>query len=554
MTGTGFDLVIVGGRVVDGAGNPWRNADVGIRDGRIVAVGRIDPGGAKVLDAKGRYVMPGFIDVHAHSDFSLTINPDAESQVGQGITTEVIGNCGFSAYPRMPKTHNLLFDPPGVDGDWGTPAEYFEVLGRRPLGDNVVSLLGHGTIRHAVIGGEDRAPTPDELDAMCQLLREAMASGTAGMSTGLDYVPGIYADVDELVALGRVIAEFGGTYASHLRGYTDTLEAAVAEAIEIGERSGCAIQLSHMDIFGRGNWGRSAMVIEMVEAARARGVDVTADMMSYPTAGAWWAPRALFPEDVYAWRTPSREAIPPLVAQLQDPARRAELREIVEQRRTMAKKGFHEELLIFSTWEDIYVNGVADGSPNAALVGRSIADVAAERGVEPVDLYFDLLLAEGSDLSSTHIAIGEEDYIAFCQAPWMMFGTDSIATNPEISDQPFNTIMAHPRHYANFVRILTNHVRDRGWLRLEDAVRKMCSLPARRFGVLDRGLIAPGMAADIVVVDLESAAEVATWIDPRQQPTGLDYVIVNGVVTVDHGQHTRSLAGRPLLMRDGVAA
>jgi N-acyl-D-amino-acid deacylase len=554
MAEGGFDLVIAGGRIVDGAGNPWRRADVGIRDGRIVAIGQVGGPATRTLDAQGRYVMPGFVDVHAHSDFALTINPDAESQVGQGITTEVIGNCGFSAYPRLPQTHNLLFDPPGVDGDWGSPAEYFAVLGQRPLGDNVVSLLGHGTIRHAVIGGDYRAPTADELRSMCDLLREAMASGAAGMSTGLDYVPGIYADVEELVELGRVIAEFGGTYASHLRGYTDTLEAAVAEAIEIGERSGCAIQLSHMDVFGRANWGKAKSIVAMVDDARGRGVDVTADMMSYPTAGAWWAPRAIFPDDVYAWRTPPRQALPPLVEQLRSDTRRAELRRIVEDRRTQPNKGFHEELMIFSTWDDIYVNGVRDGSTNEGVVGRSIGDVARERGVEPVDLYFELLIAEGSDLSSTHIAISEADYVEFCQAPWMMFGTDSIATNPAISDQPFNTIMAHPRHYANFVRVLTNHVRDRGWLTLEDAVRKMCSLPARRFGVIDRGLLAPGMAADIVVVDLDGASEVATWIDPRQQPTGLDYVIVNGAVTVDHGAFTRSLAGRPLLMRQGVAA
>jgi N-acyl-D-aspartate/D-glutamate deacylase len=555
MSSRPFDSLIQGGRILDGAGNPWRRADVGILDGRIAAIGHLDADNAeRLIDASDRLVMPGFVDVHAHSDFALTINPGAESQVGQGITTEVIGNCGFSAYPRIPATHGLMFDPEGVDGAWESAHDYFEVLRSRPLGDNVVSLIGHGTIRHAVLGGEQRAPTAAELGAMGEILSEAMASGAAGMSTGLDYVPGIYASTDELIALCRVIARYGGVYASHLRGYTSTLIDAVTEAIRLGEESGCAIQLSHMDVFGRSNWGKAAKVIELVNEARDRGVDVTADMMAYPTAGAWWAPRAIFPEDVYAWRKPAREALPELVRQLEDRQRRAELRGIVEARRQQPKQGFHEELLIFSTWDDIYLNGVANGSTNAPHIGRSIEAIARDAGIEPVDLYFDLLLSERADLSSTHIAINEDDYVDFCRQPWMMFGTDSIATTPEISGEPFNVIQAHPRHYANFVRVLANHVRDRGWLTVEEAVRKMSSLPAARVGLADRGLLVPGAAADILVVDLPNVAEVASWIDPRQYPSGLDYVLVNGSVTVDHGQFTGALAGRPLRMQLGSAA
>lgn len=550
-----FEVLIQRGRVLDGAGNPWRLADIGIRDGKIAVVGSIEPGSAdSVIDATDRLVMPGFIDVHAHSDFALTINAGAESQVGQGITTEVIGNCGFSAYPRLPETRGLMFDPDGVDGDWTNADDYFAALNRQPLGDNVVSLVGHGTIRHAVLGGDQRTPNDQELRRMAGLLDEAMRSGAAGMSTGLDYVPGIFADTDELIALCQVIARYGGVYASHLRGYTSTIFEAVAEAIRLGEETGCAIQLSHMDIFGRSNWGNAAKVIELVNAARSRGVDITADMMAYPTAGAWWAPRAIFPEDVYAWRKPAREALPDLIRQLEDPQRRSELRSIVEERRAQEKSGFHEELLIFSTWADIYLAGVAPGSENVTKVGRSIGDLAMEAGMEPVDLYFELLLTERTDLSSTHIAINEDDYVAFAKEPWMMFGTDSIATRPDISGQPFNTIQAHPRHYANFVRVLTNHVRDRGWLTVEDAVRKMSSLPAARFGIAERGLLVPGAAADILVVDLPKLAEVATWIDPRQHPTGLDYVFVNGSVTVDHGRFTGQLAGRPLRMQLGSAA
>lgn len=550
-----FDLLIRNGRVVDGTGSPWIATDVGITDGNIHAIGRLGSATAdREIDASGGFVLPGFVDVHAHSDFSMTINPGAESQVGQGITTEVIGNCGFSAYPRLPETHGLLFDPAGVDGDWSSPDEYFGTLARQPLGDNVVSLLGHGTIRHAVLGSAARAPSPDELARMCDLVRQAMEAGAAGMSTGLDYVPGIYAETEELIALSRVVGEYSGVYASHLRGYTNTLVDAVAEAIRIGREAGCAVQLSHVDVFGRANWGKAARIIEMVNEARMAGVDITADMMAYPTAGAWWAPRAIFPEDVYAWRQPARQALPPLVAQLRDLNRRRELRAIVEARRVQPKAGFHEELLIFSTWDDIYLNAVAAGSNRQEMVGQSFASIGRALGVDPVDAYFDFLVAEGPELSSTHIAISESDYVAFCQQPWMMFGTDSIATRIDLSGEPFNTIQAHPRHYANFVRVLTNHVRNRGWLTLEDAARKMSSLPARRFGLARRGLIATGYAADLVVFKLEDLSEEATWLDPRKHPAGLDFVVVNGVVTVDHGTVTGSLAGRPLRMRLGAAA
>lgn len=550
-----YDLIIRGGLIVDGAGNPWFPGNIAVRAGRIAAIGLLRGATAhQELEVSGRFVTPGFVDVHAHSDFSLTINRGAESQIAQGITTEVIGNCGFSAYPRLPETHRLMFDPEGVDGDWSSPPEYFATLGASPVGDNVVSLLGHSTIRHAAMGANDRPPTTAELDRMKSLVREAMSAGAAGISTGLDYVPGRYAQTDELVELCRVVAEYGGVYASHLRGYTDTLIEAVAEAITLGEHTGVGIQLSHMDVFGRSNWGKARRVVEMVNEARARGIDVTADMMAYPTAGAWWAPRALFPEDAYAWQLPAEEALLLLQQQLQEPERRQELRALVERRRTQDKKGFHEELLIFSDWENIYLDGVSDRSRNAKWVGRSIAAIASETGRDAVDMYFDLVVDEGPELSSTHIAINEDDYRMFCSQPWMMFGTDSIATSLERNRDPFNIIQAHPRHYANFVRVLSHHVRDRGWLTLEDGVRKMSSLPARRFRISDRGLIAVGLAADLVVVDLDRLAEVADWLHPRRYPTGLDYVIVNGSVEVDHGTFTGALAGRPLLMADGAVA
>ncbi|WP_033296332.1 N-acyl-D-amino-acid deacylase family protein [Amycolatopsis jejuensis] len=542
-----YDLVIRGGRILDGAGNPWFPGDVGIRDGKIAAIGTIPGKGARELDATGRYVVPGFIDVHAHSDFALTIHPEAESQLGQGITTEVIGNCGFSAYPRNDRTRRLMFDPEGVDGSWTTPEDYLRTLASRPLGDNVVSLLGHGTIRHAVMSEQDRAATPEEIEQMQKLIREAMLAGSAGLSTGLDYVPGIYASTPELVELCRVVAEFGGVYASHLRGYTNTVLESVKEAIAIGEESGCSVQLSHMDVFGRDNWGIIDQVIGAVNAARDRGVDVTADMMAFPTAGSWWAPRAVFPPGVYDYLAPARQAQADLQEKLRDPAYRADMRARVEAQRVQSKKGFDEELLMFSTWQDIILTGTAPGSPNASDIGKDLQTLAAERGAEPVDVFFDLLVEEGEDLSSVRISVNEDEYRRLCSEPWVMFGTDSIATADRYRHEPFNTIMSHPRHYVNSIRVLTHHVFEKGWLSFPDAVRKMTSLPARRFGLGDRGLVAEGMAADLLVLNTESLAEVATWLDPRQHPSGVDYVVVNGVVTLDHGRFTGDLGGRPLL-------
>ena len=555
MINAQYDVLIRNACIFDGAANPWFLADIGIRDGVIADIGRLgNPEAKRKIDARGKWVTPGFIDVHAHSDFALTILPDARSQVGQGITTEVIGNCGYSAYPRTESTRRLMFDPAGVDGEWSSPTEYFVALGSNSLRNNVVSLVGHGTIRYAVLAEQNRAVTDTELEAMCALTREAMTAGAAGLSTGLDYDPGVFASTDELVALCRVVAEFGGVYASHLRGYTDTLLDAVAEAISIGRQSGCAVHLSHMDVFGRANWGNGQRVVDMVNAAREEGIDVTADMMSYPTAGSWWAPRAIFPADVYDWKSSARDAQKAIRQLLLDPDARAELRRRVEERRLSNKKGFDEELMMFSDWHDITLQGVGPDSIAERWVGADMETIAAEMGMQPVDAYFDLLVQEGEHLSTVRISVDLEEFRLFAVQPWMMFGTDSIATSVEHSYEPFNTIMAHPRHYANFVRILTSHVRDLGWLTLPEAIRKMTSLPARRFGVRQRGLVAVGFAADLVIIDPETLQEQATWLDPRQYPTGIEHVLVNGTQTLSGGAFTSDLGGIPLLMRTGETA
>lgn len=547
MVSASYDLIVGGGRLVDGTGNPWVRLDIGVRDGRIAALGRLDEAAAgSRIDATGKWVTPGFIDVHAHSDFGVTINRAARSQVGQGITTEVIGNCGFGAFPRCDATRNLLFDPPGVDGEWNTAEEYFAVLDREPIGDNVAPLLGLGTIRQLVMGDRPDPANPDELDRMRAEVTAAMRAGAFGVSTGLDYAPSSHATLDELAALCEVVAGYGGVYASHLRGYTDTAVESVTEAIEIGERSGVAVQLSHMNVFGRRNWGKVAEIIELVCAARARGVDVTADMMAYPTAGAWWAPRAIMPASHYDWAADQTAQLARLRGYLADESERAVLRRLIEQRRTMAKSGFHEELLIFSDWGDIYLAATATGSARAGRIGDSFAAIAKDEGANAVDVFLDALRDEGDDFSAVHIGISQDDADALMVQPWMMFGTDSIATSVDRWKEPHNTIQSHPRHYATYVRILAHFVRDRGLLTVEDAVRKMTSLAARRFRLAGRGVVEVGAWADLVVFDLDALDEQASWRTPRRHPSGLDAVIVNGVASIAAGAFTDHLGGRGL--------
>lgn len=542
-----FDVLVRNGMVLDGAGNPWLRADVGIEQGKVAAVGFLRGATAgRVIDARGLAVVPGFIDAHTHSDFGLLHNPPAESHVAQGITTDVMGNCGYSGFPRVESSKGLLFDPPGMDGDWCTAEEYFRKVRGLRFGTNAAVFVGHITVRTAVMSREARPATTEEIERMKAYVRQGMEAGALGLSTGLDYAPSNSATLDELVALCEVVAEYGGMYTSHLRGYAETVLDAVAEAITIGRRTGIPIQLSHLNVFGRKNWGKGEVIVEMVEQARRDGIDVTADIMAYPTVGAWWGPRAVFSEEVYNWREENSTELENLRKKLLDPAARARLREETERRRTMEKQGFHEKFIIFSDWGDIYIEGVGPGSPNERYVGLGVAEIAQRTGREPVDVYFDLVVEEGPQLNSVHIAESEEDYLVMLTAPWCMFGTDTVATSIERAKERYNVLQHHPRGYGSYPRILRLFVREKKALRLEDAIRKMSSLPAQRFGLRGRGLVREGMQADLVIFDPEGVADTSTYLRPKQYPVGMPYVLVNGELAVDQGRLTRATGGRVL--------
>jgi len=531
------DLVIYGGLIVDGSGRPAFGADLRIRDGRIVEVGRIDPEeGAHGIDASGLVVSPGFIDIHSHSDITLLANLRAESKVRQGVTTEVVGNCGGSAAPLHGKEQEA--ERYGVEADWGTFAGYLERLGKG-VAVNVASLVGHGTVRQCVMDMEARAPTRDELEEMKGLVDEAMSGGAFGLSSGLVYPPGRYAETGELVELCRVVAKHGGFYASHIRGERETIMEALGEAIEIGERAGVPVQVSHHPA-KIGAWGRSAETLAMMDEARSRGVDVACDM--HPYIGGSTSLSALLPP----WAQAGGPAM--IVERLRNPDERGRIRlDMMEEKVPgpgpcgLVKRGMWEKILISSY-------------PEEWPIGRNIVELATEMGVDPFDAYFDLLEASVAVGSVVGFYYNEEDIRSVLRHRWSMIGSDGYAL------APYGVLgggRGHPRSYGTFPMVFRKYVRGVSRpelvydeaaevVSLEEAVRKMTSLPAGRLRLGDRGLIRVGYWGDIIVFDPKRIADTATYLDPYRYPQGIEHVLVNGVEVVSGGEHTGALPGKPL--------
>ena len=546
-----FDILIRNGQVVDGTGSAPRRADVGIDGERIAAVGELaEAEGRQELDAGGRLVTPGFIDVHAHSDVSRYLNPVCETQVGQGITTEVMGNCGYSPFPLMANNRGLLLDPPGVEVPWSTAVEYFRVAGDRGAGINGVPQVGHLTLRKAVLDGEDRPATSAEIGQMKGHVRDAMEAGARGLSSGLDYEPTTASDLDEVVDLVKVAVEYGGFYSSHIRGYSWNVLNAVAETLEVGRRTGATIQISHLHIYGRKHWGWMHRVLDLMDRAREDGVKVACDMMPYPTSGAWWSPRAILPPEVYNWKKTWAENLPELAALLRNPRKRAELKAEIEVRRTQPKRGFHEEFSIFGDWRDIHIVELPAASPRHELVGLDMAAAAEVVGQDPCDLYFDMILEEGEEFGAICSPFDEQDLRALMSDQWTLFGTDAVGSSVARLTEPWNTIQPHRRHTGTFPRVLAKFVRDEGLLEIGGAIRRMSGLAADHLGLEGRGYIREGGQADLVVADLEGVDERGTWRLPSAYPIGIDEVFVNGVQAVAEGEFTGKLAGR-ILTRPG---
>jgi N-acyl-D-amino-acid deacylase len=539
---TEFDLVLANGRIVDGCGNPWYRGDLGIRAGRIAAIA--SPGalrGRQTLAAADRYVAPGFIDVHTHSDLSILVNRRAESAVRQGATTHILGNCGMSPAPvnddRQAEMRNhwgRISMQPEVTWAWRTFGEYLDAVQDGGLSINVGSLAGHAALRIAVMGLEDRRPTAAELEAMNTQLVEALEAGAFGLSTGLVYPPGCFADTAEIVALCRTVARYKGLYTTHIRGERETILEAVTEAIQIGRQAGVPVQISH----NAPKFGApcdATATLRLVEDARAQGQDVTVDNDLHTDLGP--SLTGGLPQDVQ--ERPATE----IVALLRNSETRRQIREeiVADRRPAFGPAG----LLKHGQWQRITLLH-APHSPG--VKGQTVATIARERGCDPFDAYFDLIVENGHEAEAIFDYIDEENIRTLLRHPAVMVCSDGqvSALYGFLNDPPPYC----PCSYGEFPGLLERYVRDEPLLTLQDAMRKMTSFPAQRFGLHDRGVLRPGAWADIVVFDLDRVRDRATGLYPHQYPEGIDCVLVNGLPVVYEGEHTGSLPGQVLRKPD----
>ncbi len=525
--------------MVDGTGNPWFRADLAIRDNAIAAIG--DLGGADCkqrIDAAGLVVAPGFIDVHSHSDFPILVNPKAESKIRQGVTTEIIGNCGSSAAPLNDMQRSRVRQTPylvesGVQINWSTMGEYFLILERTGIALNIAALVGHGNLRAYAMGFERRSPTSDELVLMQKLAVQALQEGAVGLSTGLIYTPGSYSQTKEIISIARAIAQLGGIYTSHIRNESHRLVHAVREAIRIGKEAHVPVEISHHKAAGKSNWGKIRTTLKIIEAARQRGIDVTCDV--YPYIASSFSLTAMLPP----WAHEGGPA--KLLKRLQDPASRIRLRRDI-QRGT----GTWPSPLKSAGWDKTII---ASSHRSRSFQGRSISDLAKQKRMDPFEFMLDLLLREQLAVGVIRFGMCEDDVEHVLSYPNTMIGSDGSTYAPT---GPLGSSKPHPRSYGTFPRVLGKYARERGLFPLEEAVRKMTSLPAQRFSLKLRGLIREGSYADLCLFDPNRVEDLATFHDPHRFPRGIEYVIVNGKTVVSKGQHTGSLPGR-VLRKDSAA-
>jgi N-acyl-D-amino-acid deacylase len=525
------DLAIENGLIVDGSGSPWYRANLSIKNDVIAAISRLKIKEARqVIDAKGHVISPGFIDMHSHSDLTLMAGADAESKIRQGVTTEVIGNCGESAAPLEGEAVEVAqahADEYGLKVTWSSLAGYMKKLERLGVVLNVACLIGHGTVRSCVIGFENRAPTPSEMRRMQEHVTVSMQEGAFGFSSGLFYAPGCYAKLDELVALARVVAKFGGFYASHIRDESDGLEKATDEAIAVGIEAGIPVQPSHHKACGERNWGKVKRTLRKIAIARRNGFDVTVDVYPYT-----------------AYNTSLSAAIPPwaheggderLVGRLKNQAVRRKLK-----RDMQAGSRSWESMTKGRSWDRFMISSFAE---KPSLVGKTIEQISRKRRCDPYDAIFDMLIEGNAMVGVVVEDMNEQDVQLVLQSPFSMIGSDgeSMSTRGLLGKGK-----PHPRSFGTFPRVLGRYVRQKHVLGLEEAIRKMTAFPANRLGLRNRGLLRQGMKADIVIFNPATIVDTATYLQPKRFPVGIEYVIVNGKVTVSNGKYLKRLNGRVL--------
>lgn len=530
-----YDLVIIGGRLFDGAGSPGTMADVAVKDGKIDHIGRLrDTGDAHVIDASGLCVSPGWIDVHMHADHTVLGNTRCESYIHQGVTTVTMGNCGLSMYPLHDEHREDLIQylkpfTSGLDLEWNwrTLADFLGLIEAQGVGINLVPFVGHGSIRVNVMGFQNRDASPDELVAMKRLLREAMDEGAHGMSTGLGYPPGVFTKDDELVELCGTLREKDGLYSTHMRGNIENLE----DTIDLGLKAKVPIQVSHLgsscashkQLSGR----HEETTLKALDDARAQGLDVTADIYPY-TAGS-----SLLSQVIPDWA--HEGGVDKMLRRLNDPEIRRRLEKEYSEAGDRKGRDFTKVLVTFVKSE-----------ANKRYEGMTVAEVATARGVPVVDALCDLLIEENAEAMNVSFWGVEEDVDTLVQHPSVMPCSDGW------SHAPYGRLgegKPHPRCYGAFPRYLRLYARERRFFTYEEAIRRMTSMPAQRLGLQDRGLLRVGMAADMVVFDPATVTDRATFSDPHRYPEGIPYVVVNGEAAISDGEHTGVLAGRVLRRR-----
>jgi len=531
-----YDIVIRNARIVDGTGSPWYAGDVAIRGGRISAIGNlVDAPARRTIDARGMVVAPGFIDMLGQSELTILMNPHLPSKIYQGITTEITGE-GSSIAPIdnvLVQADRVTYQHYGVEPTWRTFREYFARLRKQGMGINLASYVGATQVRRVVLGDGNRAPTAAELERMKALVRDAMRDGAVGLSTSLQYAPAPYAKTEELIALAREAAKFGGIYASHIRNEGDGILPALDEAFRIGREAGIPVEIWHLKAAGKANWGRMAEIVEHIEQARRSGVDVAADTYAYP-----------------AWFNTFSAVIPPwahdggdqkLVERLKDPAARARIRKEME----TPSDDWNNE------WQEVpgpdaILVGAVQNPKLVPLQGKNIAEIAKLWNKDPIDTVFDLLIEDEAFTGVAMVGMSEPDVTLALQQPWVSVCNDSQGTAP---DGLLGKEHPHPRAYGTFPRILRKYVREEKKLTLEDAIRKFTALPAQRMRFADRGVLKAGMWADVVVFDPETIRDVATFENPNQLSEGMRFVLVNGVPVIDEGKMTNALPGKVLERR-----
>ena len=524
-----YDVLITNAQIVDGSGGAARTGSVAISAGKIAAVGTVSGTATRTIDAKGRTLAPGFIDLHSHSDLPLVTDGNGQSKIRQGVTTEVIGESG-SVAPRKDAS---------ATAPWTDFAGYFATIEKGGISPNLLSYVGLGTVREMVVGEDERQATPAEITSMQQLVAKTMENpGVFGVSSGLIYPPNSYANVEELAEVSKAVSGMG-LYASHLRYDGPKLRDGIEEAIAIGERAKIPVHIFHVKVTGQKNFGRMKEVIELVEAARARGVRVTADQ--YPYVASSTSLTATIPQWAQDGGTDK------LVARLKSPQDRARIRAAMED----TNPDWESRYQSAGTWQNVQLAAIgrtrgsatAGESPNRKYEGMRVAEAAQQAGKDPFDFVFDLLIEERGSVACVYFIIDEADLELAMKQPWVAVGSDGSSL---AIDGPLRAGVPHPRNFGTFPRVLGRYVRERKVISLEEAIRKMTTLPASILGLSDRGAIKAGQWADLVLFDPNTVADRATFEDPFQYPVGIDTVLVNGTVVLDEGKHTNARPGKVL--------